>query len=202
MECCLDSMNLHAGAIQDDPDSAGDLSDYSRVIGSAKQPIQFCSCTPTLEVFNGARAPTGASDGRVSPFSLMHGPCIFGGCTELCCSSDFPVSRPSSGTKVGDVAVIRKLRPRDCGDFFAEFCTDSDRYTIEFKDPSLTPQQKATLLGSLMLTDFMFFELDNGMCRCSQKQLKITCCLCYCGGCLCPCSCTLDGSNSNNGPGE
>mmetsp|Transcript_40415 Transcript_40415/g.114446 ORF Transcript_40415/g.114446 Transcript_40415/m.114446 type:complete len:341 (+) Transcript_40415:170-1192(+) len=189
MECCLDSMNMHAGQLTEDPKQAGALSDYSKVIGSAKQPLGCCTCTPTLDIFDGS-VPD-----KNPPISKMHGPCIFGGCSELCAESEFPISRPSSGINVGDVAVIRKLRPRTCGDTCAECCTDSDRYMIEFKDKSLTPQQKATLLGTLMLTDFMMFEQDNGMVNCRDKRLTITFFLCFCGGCLCPCQCILQ-SNS------
>eukprot|EP00951_Prasinocladus_malaysianus_P017781 scaffold140758_cov19-Prasinocladus_malaysianus.AAC.1 len=54
-DCCLDSMNLHAGPITDDPDNAGKLGDYSRVIGSAKQ-VKGCSFIPQVEVFDGIRA--------------------------------------------------------------------------------------------------------------------------------------------------
>lgn len=188
MDCCLDSMTMHAGAIHEEPNKAGKLSDYSKVIGSAKQPKE-CNCTPTLAIFDG-HLPD-----QAPPTSFMHGPCVFGGCSEACFESDFAISRPQSGTKIGDVAILRKLKPRSCGDMCAECCTDSDRYYIEFKDKSLTPQQKATLLGTLMLTDFMFFEQDNGMVQCRDKRLIITFFNCYCGGCVCPCQCILDGNN-------
>lgn len=189
--CALDSMNMHAGPINDDPDNAGKLSDYSRVFGSAKQPAG-CSCTPTLDIFDGT-TPEQAS----SASSIMHGPFCFGGCSELCCESEFPVSRPHSGLKLGDVAIIKKLAPKSCEDVCGECFGDADRYYIEFKDKSLTPQQKATLLGTLMLTDFMFFEQDNGMCQCRDRSLKITCFMCYCSGCLCPCNIVLSGKNDS-----
>lgn len=44
------------------------------------------------------------------------------------------------------------------------------------------------MISSLVLIDYMFFELDNGMIGCSGTKLKFTCCLCYCLGCLYPCS--------------
>lgn len=80
-------------------------------------------------------------------------------------------------------------------------CTDSDRYSIEFRDPSLTPQQKAALLASTLLTDMMFFELDNGMCQFQGNALKFTFFLCYCWGCMVPCSCTLQGGQGGDGGG-
>ena len=57
---------------------------------------------------------------------------------------------------------------------------------------ALTAQQKAVLLSSLILVDYMFFELDNGMIGCSGTKLKFTCCLCYCMGALRPCSVRLN----------
>ena len=186
--CCLDSMSMHAGPISEPPSQAGKLLDNSKVFGSATQE-KGCSCIPSLKIFDGPKTS------HTKPFSMMHGPFIFGGCSEACCESEFPISRPESGKWIGDVAVIRKLRPRTCGDFLSECCTDSDRYSIEFKDKTLTPQQKATLLGSMMLTDFMFFELDNGMVQCRDNKLMITCFLCYCSGCLCPCQLVLEGNS-------
>ena len=182
-------MTMHAGKIEEQPKMAGKLSDYTKVFGSATQE-KGCSFTPSLKIFDGA--PTS----QENPWSMMHGPFIFGGCSEACFDSDFQVSRPQSKKWLGDVAVIRKLKPRTFGDMCAECCTDSDRYTIEFKDKSLTPQQKATLLGTMMLTDFMFFELDNGMVTCRDNRLIITCFLCYCSGCLCPCQVILDGNQN------
>jgi len=180
-ECCLDSMAMHAGQIMAGPDSAGKLADRSRVFGTAKQALQRCSCTPTIEVFDGPEA----AKGNV-PHSVIHGPFIFGGCLEACIDTSFPVSRPP-GRKIGDMAQIQKLKPRNFGELCTECFQDADRYYVEFRDPSLTPQQKANLIGALLLTDFMFFELDNGMCSCRNKKLTITLFLCYCCGCLCPC---------------
>jgi hypothetical protein len=190
-DTCRDGMILHAGAVQEGPDKAGKLSDYSRIIGSAKEAGGLCNCTPTLDLFDGVKPdhPNAKSS------STIHGPCFFGGCSEMCTESEFRVSRPP-GRRLGDVAVIKKLRPRNFSEVCQELCTDSDRYYIEFRDPSLTPQQKATLLGGLMLTDYMFFEQDNGMVSCRHKELTITCCLYYCGGCVCPCKCVLRGNDN------
>lgn len=190
-DTCRDGMILHAGAVHEGPDKAGKLSDYSRIIGSAKEAGGLCNCTPTLDLFDGVKPdhPNAKSS------STIHGPCFFGGCSEMCTESEFRVSRPP-GRRLGDVAVIKKLRPRNFSEVCQELCTDSDRYYIEFRDPSLTPQQKATLLGGLMLTDYMFFEQDNGMVSCRHKELTITCCLYYCGGCICPCKCVLRGNDN------
>ena len=66
---------------------------------------------------------------------------------------------------------------------------------------NLSPQQKATMMASLILTDYMFFENDNGMCYCEGSKLHITLCNTYCCGHTCPCKVVLDGNNNNGGGG-
>jgi hypothetical protein len=104
--------------------------------------------------------------------------------------------------QLGDLAVITKQRPRDCGSFAKEMSTDSDIFTMAFKPGhNLSPQQKATMMASLILTDYMFFENDNGMCYCEGSKLHITLCNTYCCGHTCPCKVVLDGNNNNGGGG-
>jgi hypothetical protein len=47
---------------------------------------------------------------------------------------------------------------------------------------NLTPQQKATMMASLILADYMWFEKDNGMCSMEGRALTITFCDIYCCG--------------------
>ena len=42
-------------------------------------------------------------------------------------------------------------------------------------NPGPNPNQ-ATMIASLLLVDYMFFEQDNGMCSCQDGVLKITLC--------------------------
>ena len=67
---------------------------------------------------------------------------------------------------------------------------------MEFTANDMNVHQKAGLIGSLFLIDYMFFERDQGMCEYRDDTLYITCCLCYCFGCLCPCR--ISAKNSNN----
>merc|ERR1740117_2367174 len=79
-----------------------------------------------------------------------------------------PRRRPDTfNTKlsVGDMAIITKgpsaphLGPRLGAGGAREAFTDSDTFTMEFKpEANLTPQQKATMIASLLLVDYIFFE--------------------------------------------
>lgn len=51
----------------------------------------------------------------------------------------------------------------------SEAFTDSDTFTLEFDESAnLAPQQKAMMMASLVLVDYMFFEQDNGQCSVSR----------------------------------
>ena len=128
----------------------------------------------------------------------IEGPTCFGGCLELCCSSTFTVSSYGMGqlgqkVGTGDVATIIKQKPRSLMGALREAITDADVYTMQLNPAArLAPQQKATLLGALVLTDFMFFERDTPPCGNDGCNL----CQMYCCGCLVPCSCV----NPNRAP--
>eukprot|EP00968_Pinguiococcus_pyrenoidosus_P011806 scaffold986_cov237-Pinguiococcus_pyrenoidosus.AAC.4 len=148
-------------------------------------------CTPTLELF-----PADGDYLATTPSAYVQGPCIFGGCSELCCESDFPVSRKPD--KSGDLALIKHLTPKDCGQACAEACTDTDRFSVSFSG-GVSPEEKAQILAATLLTDYMFFEQDNGMCQFRDQKLYITCFECYCYGCLCPCNIVCGGGNEGGG---
>ena len=72
--------------------------------------------------------------------------------------------------------------------------TDSDMFEFEIHDPSVTPQQRATLLGALLLTDYMFFERDIDQCG-YDGAFYINLCNCYFCGALCPCQLKFGNDN-------
>lgn len=198
-EDCKDGFFLHAGDVAGE---AGSMKMGSgRVIGFATQPKLGGGMTPTINVME--RLDEAGS--QWGAMAKIEGPTIFGGCSELCCDSAWPVSKMEASAfetklKVGDFATITKRKPKDCMSAVQEATTDSDQFTIEFNESvSLAPQQKALMLASLVQIDYMFFEKDNGMCKCENNKLKITFFECYCMGCTCPCNLEVDPRNAGGG---
>jgi len=186
-DMCRGGHNLHVGYV--DHEKIGEIPRDS-IIGYTSQPTCGGVFTPTIFVMDGNAL-------GAEPFAKMEGPMCFGGCTELCCDFQFPISKFGSEKKTGDLAVVTKLKPKSFKDAAKEALGDSDMYSMEFKDSSLTANQKATLLSSLFLVDFMFFELDNGMISCDNGGLVCTLFLCYCCGCLGACNLKFGGGNNN-----
>jgi len=186
---CNDGANFRTGDA--DIEKIGELPRDS-IFGSSAQPTCGGGFTPTVHVMDGNGID-------VAPYAKVEGPCMFGGCSELCCDFSFPVSKFGSEKKTGDLAMITKQKPKSLKDAAKEAFGDSDMFIMEFKDPSLTPTQKASLLGTLFLLDFMFFELDNGMLSCENGGVVCTLCLCYCGGCLVPCNLKCGGNDDGGG---
>jgi len=199
---CADGAVVHAGQLPGTPTPGTVLFNGESIMGYCEQPAPFGGYfTPTLNVMD-----RGGPDPKTfRPIAKVEGPFIFGGCSELCCPSSFPVSsmQPDElGTKLkkGDLAEIVKKAPQGLAQAAREAFTDSDTYTLQFKDQKLAPQQKAMMMSSLILVDYMFFEQDNGMCSCENNKLKITLFECYCLGCLCPCNLVFDFNNSGGAP--
>ena len=188
-ELCSDGFSLHAGDVSH-PDGPGHFPKQNQ-IGWANQPSLGGGLTPTVQLMERQ---------ELASFAIVEGPTCFGGCSELCFSSPFQISRGPAVNlplKRGDSARIVKQKPSGFGGALREALTDSDVYTMEYTDPNLNPYQKATELAALFMVDYMFFEQDNGMCKQEDGKIKITCFICYCFGCLCPCNLVLGGNNDN-----
>ena len=182
-EFCSDGFRLHLGAV-DHPDGPGNFPNTNQ-IGWANQPSMGGGLTPTIQLMERQ---------ELASFAIVEGPTCFGGCSELCCSAPFQISKGPAidlPLKRGDSAKITKQKPNSLGAAMREALTDSDVYTMEFTDPALNPYQKATELAALFLVDYMFFERDNGMCHQENGKTYITCFLCYCAGCIIPCNITF-----------
>jgi len=197
---CKDGYFLHAGDVVGEPGKVQMSS--GRVMGFATQPSMGGGFTPTVNVME-RLDETGSKWGAMAK---IEGPQCFGGCSELCCDSAWPVSKMAADDFhnrlfVGDFATITKRKPNGLGAALQEAMTDSDTYTIEFNpNVALAPQQKALMLSSLVQIDFMFFEKDNGMCKSEGGKIKITLFECYCYGCTCPCNLEFGGNNGGGAP--
>jgi len=155
-----------------------------RPIGAAKQPACGGCCTPSLTVYTDA--PGGQMHSTMQATGTC--PCFFGGMSEMCCDQHFEVRDPE-GTDIGRVI---KRHPRDMESAAVEFFTDADCYTLDFPE-SMTPAEKARLIGSLLLVDYMFFERDHDAFSCEDNQCMLNLCNMYCCGCICPCKIDISG---------
>ena len=197
---CADGMYLHAGAIP--PNTPNTLKAANPAcVGFAAQPRFGGGLAPSVNVMERARG--GGPGNNWNTLAKVEGPQCFGGCLELCFGSTFTVSsmghsQMDSKLGHGDIATITKQKPRDFAGVLREAVTDADIYTMTLNPIArLAPQQKASLLGTLILTDFMFFENDNAACSGNGCNL----CQCYCCGLVCPCMCYVPRNGGGGGGG-
>lgn len=197
--CCADGFTLHAGATAEEDNALIgkaliDNVDPAKVIGSGEVPSGMAcgGCfTPTLNI---------TEKQSEQPFAKLEGPCCFGGWSEMFCDFSFPISRFNGPGKLGDLAVVTKQKPQGLVAAAKEMVTDSDVYTIEFKDPTLNPQQKALFLSALVLSDYTYFEQGGGD-KCGvdgDGRFYLNCCNMYCCGMLCPCKFTCSGGSDGS----
>jgi hypothetical protein len=175
MDCCANEAFIHAGSVvqaDGQPGGAGKLP-RDRVIGRAKVPILGGGLTPTIQVMD--RTPTADHEFADHEFARVIGPTLFR--AVLCCDQSFAVKRVnkdgSVSVDVGDIATITK-KPKSTLPIkhsytsyqtlmgaMREKLIDSDLYELEVHDPAVTPQHRATLIGTLLMMDYMFFERDS-----------------------------------------
>mmetsp|Transcript_5935 Transcript_5935/g.16678 ORF Transcript_5935/g.16678 Transcript_5935/m.16678 type:complete len:281 (-) Transcript_5935:629-1471(-) len=147
-DACKDGVYVHAGNSPTPPGTS--IGPVETTIGYATQPDCGGCFTPTINLYH--RVSQGGGFESFAPMAKVEGPTLFGGCSELCCDSTFHVSRMDAGNeqrklKLGDLATITKRKPRGCGSIAREMFTDSDVFTMKFKEGiSLTPQQKVSCL--------------------------------------------------------
>jgi hypothetical protein len=77
------------------------------------------------------------------------------------------------------------------GGALQEMISSADVFKLEFTDETLTPEQKATFLSTLLLTDYTYFESNNDKCGTDEEgRFFVNLCNCYCMGCVLPCKLT------------
>uniref|UniRef100_A0A7S1ZGY6 Phospholipid scramblase n=1 Tax=Ditylum brightwellii TaxID=49249 RepID=A0A7S1ZGY6_9STRA len=171
----------------------GAMRDKAALLGATVQPITGGGFTPVLQIME--RDGDDNEEPKLVQFSAMKGPTLFGGCSELCVDSVFGISKATDDMgvdeiktlNIGDFAEIQKHKPDTFVGALREAMTDSDMYSVSFKEKETSVKQKANVMASMILIDYMFFERDNDMIRSDYDGTTITCCNCFCYGCICPC---------------
>ena len=189
-EMCTEEVTLHDGMVTGEP---GKELQNARPLAVIRQPMQCCQppmdgCTPTLDVF--------PAQGE-APYAQITGPAFFGGCSEFCFESHFRYT--SDGNEAGQVT---HLTPKSPGEVCKAICTDSDNYAIDFA-PGASEVDKANMIASSILLDYMFFERDDGLCHynAEQKRFEILCCFCFCWGKMNQCCCPIPLKGGDGGGG-
>jgi hypothetical protein len=92
--------------------------DKTNMLGECMQPINGGKFKPVLQIMERDDGP----DIKTKMFAATRGPCFFGGCSELCCSSEFGISKAKDGMGVNEIhklqfdyATITKLKPKGLG---------------------------------------------------------------------------------------
>lgn len=190
-DVCAQEAFVHAGNVPVTPEAHAGKLPKDKVIGRAKVPVPFAGgLTPTIQIMD--RTP----DSDVH-WASATGPTCFGGLSELCCTVPFAVKRVDKDTgkvsvDIGAVATISKIKPKSLGAAARELLTDSDIYELEIHDKTITPQQRATLIGTALMMDYMFFERDLDCIGCDQNgNIVLNMFNMFCCGVLIPCTVKL-----------
>jgi len=200
---CRQVGTLHAGDLTGRPGEAHGKRERAKLIGETIQPVGGGGFKPIMQLMD--RADPNETTGRSELFAATRGPCLFGGCSKLCCSSEFGQAVASDQDfgnvskmhqlNFGNFASITKLKPKTMAQGAREMFTDSDLYDVQFKNPSITPQQKANILGQMVHLDYMFFERDGDMCYFDgDGNFHLVFFNCFIYGCVCPCQIVLSSS--------
>lgn len=170
MDCCQDEVAMYKGAGKE------------QLLGKVTTP--FCGgwFSPKFNVLDKAGNETGDITGPTC-------------CIGAFCDNSFVYSGKS-----GVDSHIKKEGVSDMTSAAKEFLTDADNFTVEFADPAMTADTKATLLAAMLLLDYQFFEDDgNFECNPCENKCSLKCCDMYCGGLTVPCKCTCDCSENGEG---
>ena len=192
--CCQDGAHIYSGSVPDEPEKEVGRPynlPAENLLGSVVQPVYGGYYRPTLHL---------RSDGQTDdsePFGKVTGPCCFGGWSEMCFDFKFGASFFNSEAD-DDIAVITKKKPASLAGGFTELFSNSDVYTIQFKEgASLTPAQKLTVLSAQLLADYMFFENNTEKCKNTDSAIYCYCFYCNILGALIPCQIVIPKNRGN-----
>lgn len=89
----------------------------------------------------------------------IQGPTLaYGGCLEFCFDQVFQLQINRGGVMQKDGGVL-KLKPKDLATQAREAVSDADKFRLTFPQNS-SDDERATLLGTMVLLDFLFFGKD------------------------------------------
>eukprot|EP01064_Diplonema_japonicum_P039494 TRINITY_DN9915_c0_g2_i1.p1 TRINITY_DN9915_c0_g2~~TRINITY_DN9915_c0_g2_i1.p1 ORF type:complete len:334 (+),score=42.28 TRINITY_DN9915_c0_g2_i1:70-1002(+) len=150
-----------------------------KLLGYSKQPKWGGVFVPTIEVFT--------ENEQEIPFSVIEGHrCCFGGVSKLCCNQYLYLSNKRG--KEADVGIVKKRKATTTSQAVKKLMTTADFFFVRFSDTSLSPQQKAVLLSSVLLLDYMLFETGKPwQCQPWRGRCSVVCVQCYLCGMLLPC---------------
>lgn len=172
-ECCQPRADVYRGEWNPETPEQGDLIASIKRPGCLEQGTQ-----PMLKVY----------DKSGSEMGKFLGPNC---CIGSCCDTKFDYYH---GEEV--VGKIEKVQKGGAEGMAREMFTDADNFGIDFP-PNASEEEKAAMLGTMFLLDFMFFE-DDGAMKCDGGSLEIKCCDMYCCGCKCPCKLVCGGGEGGD----
>jgi len=170
--CGVSKMDVYTG---------GDTDNPANFLTKIRIPVCGGGCTPTINF----------EDESENVYAALKGP--------MCCISEFCDVRfrvMHDGQESGE---LRKLGANSSGGqgMMTELLTEADTFIMRFPE-GLAPNQKAGMIASVLMTDYLFFE-DGGAFQCDpiQQSFSIKCCHMYCCGCSCPCKCKCGGQSED-----
>ena len=99
-EGCSEHSNLYAGSIEGAPGEMKGLK-RSNHLGETVQPVTGGGFKPVLQIMDrGEKKPESET------FAALQGPCLFGGCSELCCDTNFGLSVAQEGSSLADMKAL------------------------------------------------------------------------------------------------
>lgn len=162
----------------------GDTDNPANFLSKIRIPCLGGCCVPTINF----------EDEKDDVFALLKGPC--------CCISEFCDVRFRVIYDGQEAGEIRKLGATHGQGMMTELLTEADSYSMSFPE-GLTTNQKAGMIASVLMTDYLFFE-DGGAFSCDpvDQSCSVKLCHMYCCGCACPCKCKCGGnSETDDGTG-
>jgi len=185
MTCCADEMTVHRGALKAGPN----LMDEPSIPKEGKpDPVYIARQPPGCQVMFEPGVDVFKPEDQNNPIVSIRGPMCFGGLSEYCCDNHFHAYNGVKDAQSQPIGEVKKIRPQTCWEMCVACSTKIDYYGLDMKGAN--SDQKAAMYVSALMTDYMFFERDDGAIYydANNKVIYINFCYCYLMGCLIPCT--------------